>query len=252
MTSIDRVARRYLEAKKIDLKTEGLQGLVDGKPTVLYHGSTKFFRQFDISKSRGILVNKYYGKGIFLTPSKRVAWKYAEANRNIGFDPGEIIPDMKKVNPLAGAFLEELFKEGLSAWDKHTNESGIIDFDNALKVDGNTLGDIAAYILGSKVSMNHSSGPDMFFNTTPQGAPDYIYDSLDEVGLDSKKYRPKVYTAVVKVQNPLVTSRKSQAQKARSNGYDSVIFHGANLVDGVPEVALFSNRLVTIRKVEVE
>jgi hypothetical protein len=55
----------------------------------------------------------------------------------------------------------------------------------------------------------------------------------------------------VTVSNPLVTANKAQASKARSKGFDSVVFYGSDLVDGVPEVAVFSPRNVKVRNIEV-
>ena len=115
VASAARVA--FLErAAKFDLRVEGLDGLVRGEPTKLYHGTVASFSKFDLSKSRDELVEQFYGKGIFLTPSLRVAWKYAEANRNIGFPPS-IIQDLKRVDSVAGIFLELLVKQGDGAWD---------------------------------------------------------------------------------------------------------------------------------------
>jgi hypothetical protein len=93
-----KIASRYLLSRNLDreIQQHRLEGLLSGEPTVLYHGTTRSFRAFDMSKSRGELVDKFYGAGIFLTPSKRVAEKYANANRNIGFDP-EIIGGVRVV-----------------------------------------------------------------------------------------------------------------------------------------------------------
>lgn len=271
-TKIDRMAivRRELlrvafpkMAAKIDQaewKYWGLDRLLEGQPTVLYHGTTKSFKAFDLSRSRDELVDRFYGKGIFLTPSKRVAESYAEANRNIGFDPS-IIQDLKRVNPAAGKFLEMLYKVGGSdAWETFLQKEGFWEpgqaadmeaFEDYLGVDPNSLTDIAEYIIGSKEKFSGGEPDALDLFSTSTGAPEYLYDTLDEVGLDSEKYRPKVYTVVVRVQNPLVTARKSEARKARSKGYDAVIFHGSDLVRGVPEVAVFDPRKVKISKVEL-
>jgi hypothetical protein len=56
---------------------------------------------------------------------------------------------------------------------------------------------------------------------------------------------------VVSCKNPLVTGSKAEAKKARARGYDCVVFHGADLVDGVPEVAIFDAKRAQIKKVEV-
>jgi hypothetical protein len=83
------------------------------------------------------------------------------------------------------------------------------------------------------------------------GLPDYAYKYLDEIGLDSKTYRPKVYTVTVTVKNPLITANDSAAKAARHKGYDSVVFYGRDLVQGVPEVAVFNPSNVKVKHIEV-
>lgn len=259
LSTATRVALRYLYSKDMETMLRGeprLQGLVAGEPTLLYHGTTRNFRAFDLTKSRDDLVNSYYGSGIFLSPSKRVAEKYAEANRNIGFD-AEIVDDLKRVNPLAGGFLQRLVAIGNDAWEEYFDmlrEQGHEYPGNAMEeylgMDPNSLGDIAGYVIGSQIKpLGGDDGPSLFSQST--GAPGWLYDLLDKVGLDSSKYRPKVYTVAVVVHNPLVTANQAQARRAKSKGYDSVVFFGSRLVDGVPEVAVFSPRNTHIVKVEV-
>lgn len=243
-----------------------LEGLRTGHPVTLYHGTTRLFRSFDMGQSRDELVDSYYGRGIFLTPSKRVAGEYAYANRNIGFSP-TIVADLKRRKPAAGRFLEMLVEHGDGGWTRALQDAGfwrenpgpgeghvdLVGFEDYLGVDPNAVSDLAAYIIGSKVKPLGSetdSVLDELMNSST-GAPDYVYDNLDALGLDSKTYRPKVYTVAVTVSNPLVTKSTSQARKARSKGYDSVFFYGTNLVQGVPEIAVFNPRNVKVRKIEV-
>lgn len=254
-------------AKTLALSEWNLEGMTEGRPVRLYHGTTRSFRTFSMERSRTELVDNYYGSGIFLTPSKRVAEQYAEANRNIGFDP-EILGDLKQRNPNAGAFLQALYDHGKDGWETYWKDHGfwnedapsgepkldLAGFEKHLGgLDPNTLGDIAGYIIGSKtkpLGMGDDGGTIDIFNMST-GAPDWIYKALDEVGLDSSVYRPKVYTVEVSVENPLVTKSKSQARSARSKGYDSVVYYGSDLVQGVPEVAVFNPRNVRITHVEV-
>lgn len=245
--STNRVAQRYISANKVNLSHYHLDLLVEGLPTMLYHGTTRMFRQFDITKSRDDLVNKFYGAGIFLTPSKKVAWDYADANRNIGFDPS-IIQDLRKSKPLAAKFLQDCVTLGEEAWEKYASFAG--ELEEYLGANPNTLESIASYVLGSKVPV-HPTGSGLNLFDTSTGAPEWLYDSLDEVGIDSKKYRPKVYTVLVTAKNVLVTARKAEARSARRKGYDAVVFTGADLVRGVPEVAVFNPRNAQILKVEV-
>jgi hypothetical protein len=243
----------------MDLTLYDLEGMLQGASVTLYHGTTRMFAQFDPSKSRDELVDRFYGSGIFLTPSKRVAWKYANANRNMGFDHDEILADLNQVNRNAALFLETLYQKGSDAWEEFgPARFGVApeDYSDTFErwlggVDPNLVMDVAGYILGSKETPVGGGDPINIFNTST-GLPSWVYDTLDKLGLDSKKYRPKVYTVKVTVNNPLVTASKSAAKSARSKGYDSVVFHGSDLVDGVPEVAVFDPQNVRITGVEHE
>jgi hypothetical protein len=256
---------RRMAAKALNLSHYGLEGLPKGEPTVLYHGTTKLFRRFDMTMSRDELVDRFYGKGIFLTPSKRVAGQYADANRNIGFDRS-LISDLKRKNPKAGWFMELVYKLGSDAWELAAKEAGfwndspapgkgafdLVGFTEFLGVpDPNAISSVAVYILGAKDKPLGSDDTALSLFNTSTGAPSWLYDELDELGLNSKVYRPKIYTVVARVSNTLVTASKSQATGARSKGYDSVIYHGSDLVGGSPEVAIFDPKNVRITKIEI-
>lgn len=250
--SASRVANRF------ELAHWNLDGLTRGEPVTLYHGTTRQFQSFSLEQSRTELVNKFYGSGIFLTPSRKIAWDYAYANRNIGFDP-EVITDLKRVNANAGKFLEALCKGGRDVWEDYTPATlGVPpeQFAGALErhfggLDANGISDLAAYVIGSKVEPLGGNEPVHIFNQST-GMPSWTYDLLDQLRIDSKKYRPKVYTVSVTVSNPLVTASKSAARSAKSKGYDCVVFYGADLVGGhVPEVAVYNPHDVHVTHVEV-
>ena len=266
-----RVAARFAASKKIpSLRELGLEGLDTGSPVTLYHGTSAIFSEFSIAKSRDELVNKFYGRGIFLTPSKKVAWQYAYANRNMGL-PVSVIDDLTVVNRNAGAFFRALYEKGPDAWEPYWKAHGFwhddpapgegkldsVGFDRHLGgVDANTLMDIAEHIEGT--AYRNQAPPDasqelrdLFSGGGGTGSPSWLYDVLDEVGLDSTKYRPKVLTVVVRVDNPLVTASKSEARKAQSKGYDAVVYYGSDLVGGEAEVAVYDARKAKITRVEV-
>lgn len=265
-----RVSARFAAAKKIpSLRELGLERLATGASVTLYHGTSAAFSEFDIAKSRDELVNEFYGRGIFLTPSKSVAWKYANANRNMGL-PVSVIDDLSQVNRNAGSFLRALYEKGHAGFEPYARAhgfwrddpapgEGMFDsggFDRHLGgVDANTLIDIAAHIIGSAKKQAPPDASqelmDLFHGSGGTGSPDWLYDNLDEVGLDSTKYRPKVLTVVVRVDNPLVTASKAEARKAPSKGYDSVVYYGSDLVGGEAEVAIYDASKAKITHVEV-
>ena len=234
----------------------------------LYHGTSAMFSDFSLAKSRDELVNKFYGRGIFLTPSKRVAWQYAYANRNMGL-PVSVIDDLSRVNRNAGSFLRALYEKGQDAWGLYLKAHGFwrddpapgegkfdqINFNRHLdNINDNTLLDISKHIEGT--AYRNQAPPDAsqelmdLFSDGGTGSPSWLYDHLDEVGLDSTKYRPKVLTVVVRVNNPLVTASKSEARKAQSKGYDAVVYYGSDLVGGEAEVAVYDARKAKITHVE--
>lgn len=259
------VARRFIAracrhvARALKLEDWNLEGLTQARPVTLYHGTTKSFHTFDPSKSRSELVDKYYGAGVFLTPSKRVAEKYAEANRNIGFEP-TLIDDLKTKNAPAAVFLQALYTRGDAAWDLWTPETlGVAPGDDYMEaltkltggIDPNTLADVGRWILGSKVKSMMQEDDTLSLFSQSTGMPDWVYGQLAEIGLDADKYRPKVYTVTVTVSNTLVTANRAQARSAKRKGYECVVYYGTDLVDGVPEVAVFNPHKVKIGHVEV-
>ena len=207
--SSTRVASRWVLSKQeLELRWYDLEGLTDGSTVILWHGSTKKFDRFDVSKSREELVKDYYGGGIFLTPRKPIAWDYAQANRNIGFDPS-LIDEMKRVNANAGDFMERLFRTGRkAAWRELTGETlpkkyPGIELHEAMdkyfgSADPHDIEDVAEYLIGSKSfeapeddTMEQLMG--LMGGGQRTGAPDWLYNKLDQLGLDGDAYRPKVY-----------------------------------------------------------
>lgn len=242
MSFLHRLASQHTD---LLLSYYGLDKILSGEKTTLYHGTTASFRRFDISKSRKKLVNDFYGPGIFLTPKKVVAGKYAYANRNIGLPP-EIIRDYQSVDRDGAAWMRTLFERGDGAWDNHRKLWEKVG-DSA-----QTISDVADWIIGTKTKRPSSSSGFQNIFSTSTGMPDYVYEDVDSLGIDGDKYRPKVYTVILSgVKHPLVTDSQAEARKARRAGYDCVVYYGPDLVDDVPEVAVFDASLVRVTKVEV-
>lgn len=254
------VASRHIARDECHPEYYGLDGMLRGEPVTVYHGTTAMFRQFSTGHVRKELVDKFYGGGLFFTPSERVARQYADANRNIGF-PKSIIDDLRSRNRKAGDFLKGLCERGPDFWDDYTRESLGLgpddDYSEAVQeaaggVDPNTLTDISQWVVGTKQQgPARDEGFTDIFNLST-GMPGYVYDLLDEVGLESFDYRPKVYTVRLSgMERVLLTRKKAEARSARSKGYDAVIFCGSDLVGGVPEVAVFDPSKVKVVGVEL-
>lgn len=240
-----------------------MDDLVRSGSATLYHGTTRQFERFDAAHIRHDLINRFYkAPGIFLTPRKGVAEDYSTAARNTML-PASVVDDLTRVNQTAGAALGRLVREGADAWDGLFADA-VARFPDAATpgealdrmmggVDPNTLMDISEYVDGSKYAKG-AADETLFdlWGMTPTGTPDHVFEDLEEVGLDSTPYRPKVYTVRVSgLERVLVTKSKTDAAKARSRGYDAVVFCGADLVGGVPEVVVFDPSKVRVVKAEV-
>jgi superoxide dismutase len=258
-------AARVAARREVDchLEHHGLDDLVRGGSATLYHGTTRQFQRFDTAHIRHDLVNRFYkAPGIFLTPRKGVAEDYAQAARNSKIHMS-VVDDLVGKNRGAGEVLGRLVREGRDAWDGLFEDARAMFPDAASPVealemmtggvDPNTLMDIAGHVDGSKYTGLPEA--DTLFDLwggVPKGTPAYIFDDMESVGLDPSEYRPKVYTVTVSgLGKVLVTKSKSEAEKARTKGYDAVVFCGADLVDGVPEVVVFDPSRVRVTKVDV-
>lgn len=229
--------------------------MANGTPVTLYHGTTADFTEFK-DRSRKELVDQYYGGGLFFTPDKKVAWKYAYADRNMPL-PKTVIKDIARANPKAGLALALMFKHGREdTWDILAKQFGTQDFTEmqaAIGANLNDLMDLSKYIPGSRVKLFEDDTPDdLSVLMGGGGIRPPFYSTLDDLGVDSRKYRPKVYTVKVKTTNPLVTDSQSKARSAKSKGYDSVVYYGPQTVSGIAEVAVFNPNAVSIVGVEVD
>jgi len=247
----------YLERKALlkesgkldehDLKYWNLNRFLQGGWTTLYHGTVASFDKFDMSYVRQELVDGFYGGGIFLTPSEEIAWEYAQANRNFGL-PKTIIQDISRQHAEAGAFLSLVYKLGYEKGWEALIQSGYQYGDTLNGFDPQDISDLAPYIIGTKDPVSLTS-------TIFGGAlimPDYIYDFIDDLGLDSTVYKPKVYVVVGKATKVLITDNMSEAKRAPTQGYDGVIYFGSATVRGVPEVAIHNPKNIRILRVITE
>jgi len=260
------VGGRFAARREVDcyLDAYGLDDLVRGGSATLYHGTTRSFQRFDSAYIRHNLINQFYkAPGIFLSPKRRVAVEYSTAARNTMI-PASVVDDLTRINRGAGEVLRRLVTEGRDAWDG-LFEDAVTRFPDAETpavalemvtegVDPNTLMDIAEYVEGSKYGGGLRAETTLFdlWGMTATGTPDHVFTDMESVGLDADVYRPKVYTVVVSgLDRVLVTKSKPAAARAQKQGYDAVVFCGADLVGDVPEVVVFDPSRVRVTKVEV-
>lgn len=245
----------------------GLADLADGRPEELYHGTTAWFSSFDESRCRGELVENFYGAGVFLTPSWGVAARYARAARNRAL-PASLLDDLAAINPPAAAFLRVIHAEGRAGWERAVREGGFVrsspapgegtwDIDGltaSLGMDPNDIADVAPYVEGAAEPAARGEDDSEIFAVltgAPMGAPPWIYDSLDRMGLDSVRYRPKVYTASVTALSPAFARDEREARDAFARGHDCVVYVGPRRVGDAPEVALRRGASARVTSVEL-
>ena len=246
------------------LQSYGLDDLVNTGSGTLYHGTNRQFQRFDTAYIRHDLINRFYkAPGVFLTPSRAVAENYADAARN-AMIPVEITTDLTGKNRGAGEILTRLVQEGQDAWDSlyMDAKAAFPDARNPLEaleqmaggIDPNKLMDLAKHIDGSRFTEAREA-ESLFdlWSGSVRSTPVWVFDDIDRMGLDSSKYRPKVYTVEVSgLEKVLVTQSEVEAGKAKASGYDAVVFcGGADLVGGVPEVVVFDPARVKVLKVDI-
>jgi hypothetical protein len=244
------------------LDAHGLGDLVRGGSATLYHGTTRSFQRFDSAYVRHELIARFYkAPGIFLSPKRGVAAEYSAAARNTMI-PATVVDDLTRINRGAGEVMGTLVTQGPDAWSG-LFEDAVARFPDAATpadalervtggVDPNTLMDIAEYVEGSRYAKGADETLFDLWGMIPTGTPDHVFTDMDSVGLDTDPYRPKVYTVEVSgLGRVLVTKSKSEAAQARRQGYDAVVFCGADLVRGVPEVVVFDPSKVRVTKVDV-
>lgn len=226
---------------------------------VFYHGTTSMFSSFDPAYIRG-QSNMKVGSGIYLTPDKDIARGYATGARNAML-PARVVDDLERVNPAAGQMLRLLVQRGNEeGWDEmvalakqsYPNGSGHDAVERMIGIDPNHVFDISQHVVGSRTAQRQEESLFSLWGIGgPSGVPWYVYDYLDQLGVDSKVYRPKVYTLLVSgVRNVLVTGDSDVGRRARAQGHDAVVYTGSDVEDGVPEVVVFDPSKVRVVDVE--
>lgn len=246
------IKHQHLIEKPIDdiNRYDSLINLLDNKSAIVYHGTTSYFKKFDMSKNRSDLNSKFYGDGLFFTPDKKVGWQYAYASRNMGISV-DVISNLKSKNKNAGDFLYDLYKYGDDAWvlPKYLDKDGRTKLEDLIKgIDRNELGDVAQWIIGSKIKPIIDVGFDIF--NSKAFMPTYILKILVDWKID-KQYIPfpRLYTVKLDATKKIIASRNPTSKEKREN--DIIIFTGENTTVGnVPEIVVYNENLVHISHIE--
>lgn len=230
-----------------------LENIISGDDCFLYHGTNRDFDKFDISKVRDWRANKFYGDGIFLTPDKDVAYKYANANANEEL-PISILDDAKKVDRRLYDFMYSLYYKGNSTWQMEKFKW--IHDDWKFKVDPNDVADIVNHIPGSQSEKDYNDDRGVeggnefvnFFDTSSHALSEYTINDIKEIGLGD--YTPKIYIVKMKGSDSVLMSKNKSA--IRNSKSDITIAYGVpDLINNVPEVIVKTPSLLTIVKKQI-
>lgn len=225
--------------------------ILESQERLLYHGTNKDFDSFDIEKEYRSRNEKLgAGKAIYLSPSKEVAKKYAEANANASFNK-VIIQELKEKNELAAELLELIYIQGYEkGWDVFLEKYGYAGVDK-MEEEGynpNDVSTLAPYIRGTKDV--ETEEPTNFFNTTTSAEmPEGIINIAKSLGIKSIPVEPKILTVRLKPQAKLkeigfTEDLKREVEQAKQERYDALEFISDNSVDGIEEIAVFNPKII--------
>jgi hypothetical protein len=212
-----------------------------GEKALLYHGTNEAFNKFDLNKSKDIRNDNYWGKGIFLTASESIAWKYAGAGMNQHLDKS-IIDKAKSINSELHAFMLDLYENGNAAWKdydtKYPGLTGNVDkhLDGYNDVDMNSIADIIRLIPDSKLAQDDDRENDSFdlFSTSSSALGYYTIKDLEKLGLGD--YRERILGVILDSKGADIFMTNSQTDAKNSNADIIIVYDHSDLVDGRPEV----------------
>lgn len=237
----------------------------NNEPLVLYHGTNRKFTNHSLEKSRTELNDRFQGDWICYTPSKEVAWKYANAARNQCIDRDAFIEETTAY--LNNNFNDKDFNDFLiqsfkilmdapfdTAWDiipEKYSERFSVDIDKASKhffdrlnhyeelnpsFDFNDFYDVLEHVEYSKFGASDESNMVLnMFNNNIDEIPIHVIEFLESKNYIKSLPEPKVIESHITANKVLETNNREKAKQARENGYDLVIYSGPDCVDGVSE-----------------
>lgn len=230
--------------KKAKAEGKSFDEWVKGQGEILYHGTNKNFDNFDIKKQKNIR-NKEIGAGdgVYFSPNKEVAEKYAGASANANFDISSI-NEVSKKYPNSARFLKELVEKGDDAW----KNKSLWKLSEKEGIDPNLLSDVSEYIYGSKTYKIESSGDEIMrllgSGKQTLDIPDYIIEKAKKIGISEPKRQVK---EVFISPNAKVFETKDRKLAQNIKGYDVIKITDKQGVDGVPEYLVKNTNVIKTR-----
>jgi hypothetical protein len=250
------------EARKYKTAEEFVNA--QGKP--VYHGTTRVFTNFDISKTNAIRAKEFGTptRGISLSSSQEIADRYAGAAQN-KLLPIDAIKILKEKYPEIGRIAEKLYKYG----DSSVNADEWIQggkIGDKLGVDINIAYDVASAIPGSKISPEYSGIPGFGGHDPQINSANSALFRMKQAGIDTSKIHNR-HTLEAYI-NPtariydigyvgdkthgdktifanLILSKK--IDQAKKDGFDGVSFQTEQSVGNKPEIVVFDPSKIKTR-----
>ena len=256
MNILDKIHDKYIIEDNV---YKILKLILNGEQSYAFHGTNREFDKFEPSQVRKWRADKFLGEGIFLTPNKDIAIKYANANANVEL-PITLLDDAKKIDKELYDFMYSLYYKGNIAWQlpefekfvssTYDKEKQTFIYNNKFNVDCNDIAEIVNLIPGSKSYDDYnkdSKNDDGFFNifgTSSSALNETTIKLLKELGFGD--YSPKIFTVLINGTTSVLMS-KNVSEIKNSKKYDIIIAYNVpNLIKDVPEIIIHKPELLNI------
>lgn len=233
---------------------EQFVNLLEGKKAVFYHGTNVDFKKFDPNKAKKQRNDKFFGGGIFLTPTTSTASRYANANANNSLHIS-IIDKAKKIDKRLYAFMYDLYHKGNSTWRDPKHED-FIDKYEFRDVNMNEIADLVNKIPDSQSEKDYNKGDDnnmvdymSLFSNTSSALDYYEIENLMKLGLGD--YRPRILSVEVNPRGGEIFITNNQKEARNTKAPIVIVYSHDDLVDDVPEIIIRDSKMLKIIASEV-
>jgi hypothetical protein len=226
------------------------------EPKIFYHGTNRIFDVFSAEMHRSIRNNHFQGDGFFFTDDEIDAWRYAEAAINQQLLKDEFFKSLKQYYPqpiydLAEAVYNIPYTK---AWDQIQNKYGFDNFNEIMRnweketgLDINVLCDYVANVEGAEVEVDERDNLMSYFSGSSRSTlSEYYYENAEKYHFKNALPKFNVIKAFLKMDNILKTDDREEARVANENGYDSVVYSGADVIGDKEYIVYNINQIKVI------
>ena len=229
------------------------------EPKIFYHGTNRKFEDFSNQFFRTFRNELFQGDGFFFTTSEIVAWRYAHSAMNQVLLKDYFFDALRKNYPqFVIELVESIYSYGYEkGWNMLEKKYGFSEFSKLLRnwesetgLDINTLCNFVENVEGANIEPDEDSHTifSLFSNSNSHTLSDWFFENADEYFFKNALPEFNVVEAFLKLEKYIKTDKKEVAQKAKENGYDSVIFDGPDTVNGQIEYIIYDPKNIKIIK----